>query len=232
MRRSDIEEIEALLDDDPREALSLASRIVDETPDDPDGWAWRAEAQIALGQAENALKSLAEYVQRDPEWIEAYTMRAVLLTELARFDDAHVEVEVARAIDSEDPRLQRAEAVWHELQGHFPEADKLYALAAEGDPGLYPAPPRFDRPRAQAAILKVLREIAKDGLKLQPLFQEVPTPGPTKGGKLLTRALELRDKSTVVVYLRNLERELDDESQIEDLAEVFEDCLAELVEAN
>jgi hypothetical protein len=29
-----------------------------------------------------------------------------------------------------------------------------------------------------------------------------------------------------------LERELDDESQIEDLAEVFEDCLAELVEAN
>lgn len=229
MRRSDMEEIEYLLDEDPSEAVALARRIVEELPNDPDAWGWLADSQIEAGDLEGALKSLAEYVRRDPDWMEAYTLRAGLLSELARFDAASVELEVARALDSEDPRLRRAEALFHELQGKLEQADKLYAEAAELDPTL-PAPARFERAKAKAVIQKVLREVAKEGLKLQAVFEEVPKIA--SGKKLLSRGLELKDRGTVIVYLRNLERELDPEAEVEELAELFEDRLAELVESN
>ena len=229
MRRSDIEEIEYLLDEDPTEAVKLARRISQETPQDADAWAWLADALMEMGDFEGALRALAEYVQRDPEWMEAYTLRAGLLTELGRFDAANIELEVARALDSEDPRLVRSEAMWHEFQGRFEEADRLYGQAAEIDPA-YPPPARFERARAQATIQKVLRDVAKDGLKLQAVFEEMPLKAST--GKALSRTMELRDRATVVVYLRNLERELDDQSDLDELAGLFEDRLAELVEAN
>ncbi len=228
MRRSDIEEIEYLLDEDPAEAVVLSRRLVDETPDDADTWAWLADAHIENGNYDAALKALAEYAVRDPDWMEAYTLRAGLLAELGRFDAADVELEVARALDSEDPRFIRAGALVHELQGRFEPADELYAKAAALDPS-YPPPPRFDRTRAKAAIQRILRDVGKDGLKLTPVFEEIPATG---GAKLLSRGLELRDKGTLVVYLRNLERELDDEAEMEDLESLFEDRLAELVEAN
>lgn len=229
MRRSDIEEIEFLLDEDPSEAVALARRIVAEHDDDPDAWGWLAEAQIEEGDFDAALQSLAEYIKRDPDWLEAYTMRAQLLTDLGNFEAAGIELEVARAIDSEDPRLLRSQALHAELQGRFEEADGLYGRAAEADPN-QPMPARFDRDKARGAIQKVLREVARDGLKLQVVFEEVPKKASAR--KLLSRGLELRDSHTVVVYLRNLERELDDEAAVEELAELFEDRLAELVEAS
>jgi tetratricopeptide (TPR) repeat protein len=229
VRRSDIEEIEYLLDEDPAEAVVLCRRLVDEGPDDADAWGWLAEAQIENGEYDQALKSLAEYAVRDPDWMEAYTLRAGLLAELGRFDAANVELEVARALDSEDPRFVRAEALWHELQGRFTDADQLYVKAAEIDPA-YPPPPRFDRKKVKATIERILRDVGKDGLKLQAVFEEIPAKTPDQ--KLLSRGLELRDDKTLVVYLRNLERELGDDAEIEDLESLFEDRLAELVEAN
>lgn len=229
MRRSDIEELDYLLDTDPVEAVQLAKRLVEENSGDADAWGWLADAQIEAGEYEGALKALAEYLRRDPDWMEAYTLRAGLLSELGRFDAAHIELEVARSLDSSDPRLLRAEALWHELQGKLGEADRLYGQAGEQDPGS-PPPPRFDRNRARDVVLGVLRQVAKDGLKLQATFEEVP-PRPA-GGKLLSRPLELRDARNVVVYWRNLERELTAEAELDDLAALFEDRLAELVEAN
>lgn len=229
MRRSDIEELEGLIDSDPAEAVGLAKELVKESPGDPDIWGWLAEAQIEASDYDGALKSLAEYLRRDPDWMEAYTLRAGLMAELGRFEAAGVEVEVARSLDSEDPRLWRVEALLHELQGRFDKADALFAKAAEADPSVSP-PQRFDRPAAKAAIQKVLKDVAKEGLKLTALFEEVPAKGGL--GQLFSRQLELKDSKTVVVYLRNLERELTQEAEIDDLAELFEDRLAELVEAN
>lgn len=229
MRRSDIEELESLIDGDPADAVAFAKDLVKEAPADPDIWGWLAEAQIEAGDYEGALKSLAEYLRRDPDWMEAYTLRAGLMTELGRFEAAGVELEVARSLDSEDPRLWRAEAMWHELQGRFDKADALFAKSAEADPGISP-PQRFDRDAAKATIQRVLKEVAKDGLKLAAVFEEIPAKG--SAGKLLSRQLELRDAKTVVVYLRNLERELTQEAELDDLAELFEDRLAEMVEAN
>lgn len=228
MRRSDIEELEYLMDTDPREAVVLAKKLVQENPTDADAWGWQADAQIEAGDYEAALKSLAEYLRRDPDWMEAYTLRSGLLTEMGRFDAAGVELEVARQIDATDTRLLRAEGFWHELQGRLEQADELYARASAVD-GLLP-PPRFDRSKAAAAIRGVLKQVAKDGLKLNPVFEEMPAKGSKE--QKLSRSLELRDSSTLVVYLRNLERELTTEAEIEDLAELFEDRLAELVEAN
>ena len=77
----------------------------------------------------------------------------------------------------------------------------------------------------------VLRDIGKDGgPKLQAVFEEVPAKASPR--KLLSRGLELRDGRTLAVYLRNLERELTDEAELEDFEHLFEERLAALVEAN
>ena len=133
MRRSDMDDIEILLDDDPAEAVSVCRKLCDQTPDDADVWGWLAEAQVAAGDYDGALKSYAEYAVRDPEWLEAYTTRAELMAELGRFDAAEVELEVARAMDSQAPLLLKAEALWFDLQGQFAKADELYARMAEAD---------------------------------------------------------------------------------------------------
>ena len=229
MRRSDIEEIEYLLDENPVDAVAFCQRLRQENERDPDLWAWMADAHVAAGAYDEALKSLAKYVQLDPDWLEAYTWRAEILADLGRFDASRVELEVARAIDSEDPRLKRAEALSLELQGKFAEADACYAEAAELDPGT-PPPARYERGRAQQAIGRVLRQIAKEGLKLTAVFEEIPKAA--DGNRLLSRSVDLIDQGTVAVYLRNLERELIAGSEIEELEILFEERLAALMASN
>ena len=224
-----MDELEVLIDGDPAEAVALAKKITAEIAGDADAWGWLADAHIANGDFESALRALAEYVRRDPDWVEAYALRAGLLSELGRFDAASVELEVGRALDSASPRLVRAEAICCELQGKLKEADGLYDRAAEMDPS-EEAPVRFDRAKAKQAINGVLRQVAKSGLKLTAVVEEVPARG--AANKLLSRQLELKDEKTLIVYLRNLERELTSEAEIDDLADLFEDRLAELVEAN
>lgn len=229
MRRSDIEEIEYLLDENPAEAVAFCLKLSPEMGADPDLWAWLADAHVAAGAYDEALKALAKYVQLDPDWLEAYTWRAELLGDLGRFEASRIELEVARAIDSEDPRLLRAEALTLELQGRFAEADERYATAADVDPAM-PAPARFERGAAKQAIQRVLRQIAKEGLKLTAVFEEIPKKA--DGGRMLSRSLDLLDHGTVAVYLRNLERDLIEGSEIEELELLFEERLAALVEAN
>ena len=229
MRRSDIEEIEYLLEENPVDAVAFCQRLRQENERDPDLWAWLAEAHVAAGAYEEGLKSLAKYVTLDPDWLEAYTWRAEILADLGRFDASRVELEVARAIDSEDARLKRAEAFAAELQGKFAEADAAYAEAAELDPGT-PPPARYERGRAKQAITRVLRQVAKEGLKLTPVFEEIPKA--VDGNRLLSRSLELLDQGTVAVYLRNLERELIAGSELEELEILFGERLAALMEAN
>ncbi|MBM4345103.1 MAG: tetratricopeptide repeat protein [Deltaproteobacteria bacterium] len=229
MRRSDMSELELLMDVDPAEAVALARRISAEIPGDADVWGWLADACVANGQFDDALAALAEYLRRDPDWVEAYAQRASLLAELGRFDAAVIELEVGRSLDSESPRLVQSEAMCLELQGKLKEADALYDRAEQLDSAVE-APPRFDRGKARQAIQGVLRQVAKSGLKLNAVIEEVPKRATSK--KLLSRQLELQDERTLVVYLRNLERELTGDAEIEDLAELFEDRLAELVDAN
>lgn len=224
MRRTDMEELEALMEEAPREAVQLAGRLTEETPADPDVWAWLAEAQMAAGDEEGALKALAEYLRRDPEWIEAYTLRAALLADMGRFAEAAIELEVAASMDTEDPRIAQTEATVLELQGQFAAADAAWKRAvALGSP----PPARFDREFLQRMCRDVFRAAARDGLKLTAVYEEVPTSGGR--GKPFARPVELRDPRTAVVYFRNLERELAADADAEEIQEVFADLLAEAV---
>jgi tetratricopeptide (TPR) repeat protein len=225
MRRSDTEELDALMDEDPQQAIVMAQRIVDESPTDPDTWAWLAETQMSAGDTEGALRSLAEYVKRDPEWIEAYTLRAALLADIGRFSAASIELEVAQSIDAEDPRIARTEATILELQGQFPAADLAWKRAV--DLGSEP-PTRLDRTFLQKMCRDVLRDAAREGLKLSATYQEVPTTGGV--GKPYARPLERVDARTIIVYLRNLERELPPDAEAEDVQQLFADLLADLLE--
>lgn len=226
MRRTDMEELEMLMDEEPAEAVRLAQRLTEETPADPDVWAWLAETQMAAGEEEAALRSLAEYVRRDPDWIEAYTLRAALLGDLGRFGEAAIELEVAASIDQEDPRIARTEATVLELQGEFTAADAAWKRAVEL--GSQP-PARFEREFLQRMCRDVFREAARDGVKLQVVYQEVPTTG----GKGLpyARPVEIREPRTAVVYLRNLERELPADAEGDEIQEIFAELLAEALPA-
>lgn len=224
MRRTDMEELEALMEEAPQEAVQLAQRLTEETPADPDVWAWLAETQMACGEEEAALRALAEYLRRDPEWVEAYTLRAALLADLGRFAEAGIELEVAASMDAEDPRIARTEATVLELQGQFAAADAAWkrAVALGSEP-----PARFERDFLQRMCRDVFREAARDGLKLTAVYEEVPTSGGK--GKPYGRPVELRDARTAVVYFRNLERELPPDAEPEEVQEVFADLLAEVV---
>jgi len=229
MRRSDIDELEFLLDDDPAEAVRLARKIVAEIPADADAWGWLAEAHLAARDHEECLKATAEYVRRDPDWVPIYAMRCDVFAALGRFDAAAVEVEVGRAIDSGSPALLRSEAGLLSLKGEFDAADALYARAAQEDPEV-PAPPRFDRQAVKAAVDRILREVVTKGLRLKAVIKEVPESGNAR--KVMTRELELADAKTLVVYVRNIEASMAAGDEIADFEEFFTDLLAELVDAN
>ena len=207
MRRSDAEQIESMVQYAPAEAVRSLRRSLDEGEDDPAMWAYLAEALTAADEVDEALAAWAHYLTRDPAWPEAYTARAELLVVLGRFEAADVELRMAEELFGDDARVPRARAIWYELQGQFEAAEEAYRQAAAIDL-TWPTPPRFDRGQTRAflndadASLRAL-EVA-----------EIPTDA--AGGDLL-RPHDLREDGTLIIYLRNLERELDSDASLEDL---------------
>lgn len=215
MRRSDSEAIEAAIEDDPDEAIRLCEALLDDDEGDADIWAYLAEAQLAAGRSRKALETLAQVVELDPEWIEAYTLRAEIMLDQDRGDAAAIELDVAADIDADDPRLLRARALAAELDGDYETADGLYADAEAADV-LWPAPPRFDR--ATLAV-ELARKVGVASIEVR----EMPASGP---GRL--RMIERNAKGGLIAYARNLERELDGGGEIADLALLVEEALDDL----
>ncbi|MEY3015154.1 MAG: Tetratricopeptide repeat [Pseudomonadota bacterium] len=213
MRRSDSEAIEAAIEDDPDEAIRLCEALLDDDEEDADVWAYLAEAQLAAGRSRKALETLAQVVELDPEWIEAYTLRAEILMDQDKADAAAIELDVASDLDAEDPRVLRARALAAELAGAFEEADRLYAEAEDVDV-LWPAPPRFERGAMAAALQSAIGKAVQ--------VREMPAAG---AGRL--RMVE-RGKGGLVVYARNLERELDAGGALEDVVLLVEEALEDL----
>lgn len=63
---------------EPEEGLAVARRRIQETPDDPEGWRFAANAQVALEQEEEARATLEEGLKRrpgSPRLVEALTYR-------------------------------------------------------------------------------------------------------------------------------------------------------------
>ena len=211
MRRSDVEQIEEMVQYAPAEAVLWLRRTLDEGGDDPDIWAYLAEALTAAQEVDEALKAWAHYLTLDPAWPQAYTARAELLVELGRFEAADVELRMAEELFGDDSRVPRARAIWHEIQGRFGPAEEAYRQAASIDLTCS-TPPRFDR--VQARVFLEHANIAPHPLQIA----EIPTD--SDAGDLL-RPHDLADDGTLVIYLRNLERELDSDASLEDLEQLL-----------
>ncbi len=97
---------EALVDEARTvEALALADEAVRLDPCRPAGFAARARALRALGDANGALEALDAVVARDPASAPAHDARGVLLAEAGRLAEARAAFETALSCD---PRFARA----------------------------------------------------------------------------------------------------------------------------
>ena len=211
MRRSDAEQIESMVQYAPAEAVVTLRRSIEDGDNDPDTWAYLAEALSADEQIDEALKAWAHYLTLDPGWPEAYTARAELLVVLGRFEAADVELRMAEELFDDDARVPRARAIWHELQGRFEEAESLYRQAAAIDL-TWPVPPRFDRDEARAHLNAA--DPSLRGLQIAEI------PANKEAGDLM-RPHDRHDDGGLVIYLRNLERELDNDASLDELTHLL-----------
>lgn len=213
MRRSDSEAIEAAIEDDPEEAVRLCEALLEENDEDADIWAYLAESELAAGRGDDALEALSQVVELDPEWVEAFTLRAEILMDQGKLAAAAIELDVAIELDADDPRVLRARALRAEVEGDGKAADKLYAAAEAADP-LWPRPPRLDRGQIVRALAKTL-DIDAAAISVQEM--------PRDGARL--RMADLPDPESLVVFARNVERELDEGASIDDFVMLVEEAL-------
>ncbi len=213
MRRSDAEAIEDAIEADPQEAIALCEELLEESAGDADIWAYLAESHHAAGDAAAALEALAEVVELDPNWLEAYTQRAEIHAEAGALDLAAIELTIAEELDPDDPRLQRARAFCHEVKGELQAADRLYASAASTDP-LWPAPPRMARSKLASAVARELRV---------PLGKVHMSEMPTVG--LRSRMVDAGADGAIAVFARNVERVLDEAADEADFAMVVAEAI-------
>lgn len=217
MRRSDGEAIEEALEDAPREALAMVRALLEQDDQDADLWAYLAECRTEIGDREAALADWAHYLVLDPHWPEAYTARCELFADSGDLRAARAELALVKGFAEEDARVIRTEALLAEFSGDYNTADALYADAEESDP-LWPAPKRYKRNRA-AKILR--KELSYEEVHVE----ELPTSPEPDG---LLRRAELRSDGSLTIYLRNLERDLAEESDLEDLVEAAQDAVDDL----
>ncbi|MCO4760874.1 MAG: tetratricopeptide repeat protein [Myxococcales bacterium] len=206
MRRSDSEAIEEALEDAPLEALAMVRELLSADDADADVWGYLADCQTELGDRQAALSAWAHYLTLDPHWPEAYTARAEIFADSGDLRAARAELGLATELAADDPRVLRTEALLSELTGDLNGADVLYAKGEEADP-LWPAPIRYRRNKALRFLQRELEH---------PNVQTEEMPTSAEPGGFLRRA-EFSATGALILYLRNLERDLDGDSQLEDL---------------
>ena len=115
----------------PAEALALADAAI-QSAGLPEGFAARARALRALGEADGALAALDALIGCAPGSAPAHDARAVLLAEAGRLSEARAAFELALGLD---PRLARAHFGLAALGGTTPaRRAAMEALAADATP--------------------------------------------------------------------------------------------------
>ena len=217
MRRSDGEAIEDAIEDAPREALAMVRELLAERDDDADLWAYLAECQTELRDREGALRSWAQYITLDPIWPEAYTARSELFADAGDLLAARTELGLVSEFAAEDARVLRTKGLLAEISGDLNAADALYSKGEDAD-AMWAAPKRYKRNRAA-------RHLQAHIERVQTQLDEMPSSA--EPGGMLRRA-ELLGDGSVVFYLRNLERDLMEEADLDDLLDAALEALGEL----
>lgn len=219
MKRSIQDTISDLLEDDPISALEYVREQIDADRSDPDLLAFEAECLGELRHFDDAITAWASYLEEDPDYLTAYVERARLLIELGRLDAADGELRTAEELFGEQAEYSFQRGFWLDAKGSFGDADQAYARAAEMDELLDP-PPRFDA-----------RDVAKRvGTAIGRVVEVVPMPAEAAAGGL-GRLLD-RASGQLVVYQRNVEREMSGFSDVDMFVEIVVDVLAEMDASN
>ena len=220
MKRSSQDALVELLETDPGKALALVEELSERIGGDPDLVAFRAEALAELGEFEESARTWAGYIERDPDYAEAYTERARMFIELGQLTAADSELQVAHELFGPSGELLFQRGFWNDAQGRFEQADRCYEEAAELEPML-DVPPRLP---TEALAQALVYELKPGQVTLRPMPSEA-------SGQGLGRLLDRKGKQ-VVVYQRNVERELPEEADEVSFAEVVLAAIEGLEAAN
>ncbi len=107
----------ALLVEDPSLARSVAVEIAPTSEAHPTALVLRAQAELALGHLDEALRLLGEAEERYPDRPEARGVRVATLVGERRYDEARAAIEEARASERLEPEmLRRFELVGARIQ--------------------------------------------------------------------------------------------------------------------
>jgi tetratricopeptide (TPR) repeat protein len=219
MKRSIQDTISDLLEDDPIAALEYVREQLGSGEPDPDLLAFEAECLGELRHFDDAVDAWARYLEKDPEYLTAYVERARIFIELGRLDAADSELRTADDLFGEQAGCSFQRGFWLDARGSYDHADQAYTVAAEMDELLDP-PPRFETKR----IAKLVKAATGREVEVAPMPADAGVAGL---GRLLERA-----SGRLVVYQRNVEREMSGFSDIDMFVEIVVDVLAEMDAVN
>ena len=89
--------------------MADADRRIELRPDDPDGYAARAELYRALSQHRPALADLERLLELDPERSWAYSFRSLIYKDLGQRQQAEAAFQQATEVEARRAAAQKAE---------------------------------------------------------------------------------------------------------------------------
>lgn len=128
---------DAIEDGSVEDALTLCDLLLARDPADPDALVLRGEVLADCGDFTSALAHYERAHVLVPDWEDAEVMRAGVLLELGRVEEATELLVVALARDPNHAPAQQARAIACELAGDEVGAQRHYRQAARLDPALH-----------------------------------------------------------------------------------------------
>ncbi len=195
-------------DDDPVTALALVDELgrtgAVVEPSDANYAMWvTGEARATLGDLEESLAIHERALGLWPGDPWHRGSRGERLFTLARFEEARPDLEAAVKAHEHDRREHAATihalACLRERQRRLPDADRLFARAAELEPELYPAPVRLPRKEYDQAVREALDSLTPE---VQATLKDmrIRTEDLPSDEVLLSQGIEERDPLVMGFY--------------------------------
>lgn len=124
------------------------------------------EVALAMGDTamevddlKHALEKYDRAVEMAPDWSIAYSGRAECLLAMGRLNEARHDIELALALDQENPQAHWVAAILFELEGKKRNARIHYRKASQLAPDVYHMPTRLSRTAFDNAVRKAIERL-------------------------------------------------------------------------
>lgn len=117
---------------------------------------------IEMARYEEALETLDEMLQLDPDDPVTHADAGVCFFMLCEFDKADAALQRALELDPEDLQAQYWHGLSLERRGEYERADEMFMHAHRGDPDGFPRPTRMSRREFQRVVDLAIEEIDTD----------------------------------------------------------------------